>query len=224
MGTDISTILNLTPSIPDFHSWPFTIAHSPNGLRYYGISDEAVFPVYGKAFWDAADRHLRALGVLLESRGCRFHPLLQGDFYDSSDLRTMWNNIKREERIIRSRGLEVRDIATGEQLLFKNTTYRAPWPGYVDFATDMGRMAQKGCAYVLIPEKLENRFGSWKEKKSNIENISVESLYDALQSSSSDSQPQSFRAFCVICETDSEKNRDKAWLAFTNSVFDLLKE
>ena len=209
--------------VPHPHAWPYRRAYSAGSVVYYQLSEDVALPVYDARFWSLVGRHVKVLGHILVENGCYFVPQSEGQFLSRYDLKSAWNTIKGEEKVIRKSGLMLTDFETGEQLSLANATYRLPWPTFEDFESDVKPKLQTGCVYLLIPQRLEKIAIQMKEKPYFGQYSTIELIYDLLIAADSQGQEQQFALFCATVDTETPEEQSEGWKNLTNYVYGLLK-
>ena len=68
----------------------------------------------------------------------------EGHFSSVEEFEPIWKKISSDSEVIRTRGLPVSDVETGEKFLFKNKDYRIPWENYESFWEEAGTSQSQG--------------------------------------------------------------------------------
>jgi hypothetical protein len=102
-------------------------------------------------FYQLVDPDLRELCHLLLGAGLQTTPSCQGHFYPRDRFEHIWEELVREERTIRTAGLEVADSATGERFLFRDSAYRLPWSGFDALLGEANAHQNKGYLGLRVP-------------------------------------------------------------------------
>lgn len=120
-------------------------------LWYYhgqGINNELNLD---QTFYQRVDPDLRDLCKLLHAAGVRTTPSCQGHFYGREHFEKTWDELEREEALIQTSGLPVKDCETDEALIFRTSSYQLPWPRFADFYDQVVVDQTKGYLGILVP-------------------------------------------------------------------------
>jgi len=153
---------------------------SNNGVNYFGKGDVYSF---NKEMIDKVDAPIRVLADFLMKLNINIVASFCGIDNDKESIKELWNNIKREEKIIRKDGLSLRKF-NGESVLFLDPDYRVYWPSFESFSYEYPLSCKKSWLSIDIPHNMEQQIGIIKarpdmfnafvtsEKLENVERIS----------------------------------------------------
>lgn len=127
--------------------------YSNSGIYYFGKNEDIFFD---KSMINHIDIPIRILCDLSNQLGCRVGSFYCGIENNKNNIKEMWNNIKLEERQIRTNGLMLRKI-DGTLLEYKDPSYRVYWPSFESFAYEYPKSSTKAWLCMDIPLKLEQQ-------------------------------------------------------------------
>jgi len=125
----------------------------PSRRWYYSNKDESwyyhgprkrVVPNLSPDFDKTVDPALQPLVDYLHLRRISTTPSCEGHFSSVEEFEPIWKKISSDSEVIRTRGLPVSDVETGEKFLFKNKDYRIPWENYESFWEEAGTSQSQG--------------------------------------------------------------------------------
>lgn len=122
----------------DFHKTFRLISN--NGVNYFG-SDESV--VFSPLKIDEVDPSIRILVYFASNEGCKIHSFFSGFYYSKEELKDIWNNIKKEEKQIRDKGLPLNKF-DNSTVVFQDPSYRTYWPSFEAFSQEYENDAHAG--------------------------------------------------------------------------------
>jgi hypothetical protein len=130
----------------------FYSSSCPSPLWYYHRpgTDEEILP--DRRFYRLVDPLLREVCHLLNDAGLHTTPSCQGHFYGRERFEHTWDELQREERIIRDHGLAVRDSETGSEYLFASPAYAVPWENFARFYEQASEHQPTGYLGIVAPE------------------------------------------------------------------------
>tara|TARA_B100000614_G_scaffold262909_1_gene301001 strand:+ start:489353 stop:490000 length:648 start_codon:yes stop_codon:yes gene_type:complete len=213
--SQLEVIDDLSPSMPSIGSWPFEKWHSTNNTGYYHKSSEAPSPKYDNESYALLDPILRPLCLSLHQQNILTTPSRSGSFYERSDLKQVWNQLKAEERLIRRRGLSVTNADTKEQVLFTNKRYQLPWNTFEDFEKEADASHRIGCLGIIVPENLQRLSEKLKEFNYSTSYTKVEHAADLDGGS---------QLFHVTVQAPDEDQQTQEWRLVTVFFLKLLNE
>ncbi|MFP4224134.1 MAG: hypothetical protein ACOCTI_04335 [Phycisphaeraceae bacterium] len=112
-------------------------------------------------FYEQIDRDLRPLCRLIHRAGLETTPSCQGHFYPRMHFQRLWQDLRRDQELIRREGLRVRDVATDRVWIFQDPDYLLPWAEDGSFWRDASRQQGVGYLGILLP-------GPWPVKTDSL--------------------------------------------------------
>lgn len=101
-------------------------------------------------FYQLVDPDLRDVCRLLNDAGIRTTPSCQGHSYPKEHFERIWQEMQREEPLIRGQGLVVKDCENEQPSLFRESDYRMPWPSFDDFYREAGAHQNLGYLGLIV--------------------------------------------------------------------------
>ncbi|MGZ3885099.1 MAG: hypothetical protein ACXVPQ_08780 [Bacteroidia bacterium] len=142
---------DLIPHI-EFHkgSWLLPV----NGADwYYFMKIPHQHKVTDKQFMSSVDKPLRALVKFLQKKKINTTPSCSGHHFKAGDFVKIYDDLEADMLNIRSHGLEMKDVESGQVILYRDPAYRLPWTKQ-EFLKRIKAYQQKG---VIGFEASDNR-------------------------------------------------------------------
>lgn len=158
-----SAITGLSADLLPHRQWAVSRWFYANPIWYYHRRSAAHEIRPSGKFYQLVDPLLREVCHLLNDAGLRTTPSCEGHSYPRERFERIWEELKREEPLIRGDGLEVKDCENDEAFLFRQTDYRIPWPSFEDFYREASAHQNVGYLGILVPNDrpdLAERFAS----------------------------------------------------------------
>lgn len=118
--------------IPVDNPYTYIRLFSNEGTSYFSKQEG---PFLSKDMINKVDPQLRILCNVLLEKKCRIVSFFGIEQKNKEELNYLWNNIKREEKIIRNTGLKLKHI-DGSSIEYKDSSYRTYWPSNEAFLKD----------------------------------------------------------------------------------------
>jgi hypothetical protein len=83
--------------------------------------------IINKDFIESVDEPLKDLVNFLHKKKIKTTPSCSGHNIDERDLEKIFQELKEDSAAIRSRGLKMKDVESGQVILFKDENYKLPW-------------------------------------------------------------------------------------------------
>ncbi|MCI0677190.1 MAG: hypothetical protein L0Y42_15620 [Phycisphaerales bacterium] len=125
-----------------------------NPLWYYHRRGQTGEINPSRKFYKLVDPELRELCHLLHDAGVHTTPSCQGHFYGRDHFKEIWHELEREQSLIQTSGLTVKDSETDSPFLFRTPTYQLPWPSFEDFYVQAASHQNIGYLGILVPHHL----------------------------------------------------------------------
>ena len=113
-------------------------------LWYYHGDRESISLPENPDFEDTVDPDLKPLVEFLHLRRIPTTPSCSGHFPDEDHFKKIWRKLTLEKDLIRTKGLPLEDVETGEKVLFKDPEYELPWEAFSEFFTKKSEHAKGG--------------------------------------------------------------------------------
>ena len=153
-GMRPSPVTGLRADLVPHRQWGLCRWFYASDLWYYhrpGVAHE-VRPD-GK-FYRLVDPDLRDLCRLLNEAGIRTTPSCQGHSYPRERFEHIWSELEKQQPLIRGDGLVVKDCENDLPYVFREMSYRIPWPSFDAFYDEAGAHQNLGYLGVLVPHHL----------------------------------------------------------------------
>ncbi len=95
---------------------------------YYFMKKQNPNTILSKAFIKSVDKPLKELVSYLHRKNIKTTPSCSGHHISERNLEKIFNSLQEDADKIRSDGLKLKDIQTGELYFFINKNYSLPWP------------------------------------------------------------------------------------------------
>lgn len=102
-------------------------------------------------FYQLVDPDLREVCRLLNDIGIRTTPSCQGHSYPRERFERIWEELRREEPLIRGPGLIVKDCENDQLFLFQEANYQVPWSNFEDFYREAASHQNLGYLGMIVP-------------------------------------------------------------------------
>lgn len=158
-----SAITGLSADLLPHRQWAVSRWFYANPIWYYHRRSAAHEIRPSGKFYQLVDPLLREVCHLLNDAGLRTTPSCEGHSYPRERFERIWEELKREEPLIRGDGLVVKDCENDEAFLFRQADYRIPWPSFDDFYREASAHQNVGYLGILVPNDrpdLAERFAS----------------------------------------------------------------
>jgi len=169
------SIQSLSPSVPPIETSPHERWVSDSGVVYYKKCDNPVGPQEDPESYADIDKNLRVITLFLSKHGIQAIPYQGGKDSSKSELRADFNKLKKEEGIIRRKGLVVRCASTGEESVFTDKTYRMPWGKFDEYFERISVEQKTGKLAIFVSVKQGDVCKTLKD--SNYESASAKIAY-----------------------------------------------
>jgi hypothetical protein len=146
------TISGLSANLLPHREWAISRWFYANPIWYYHRRSLVHEIRPAGRFYQLIDPDLRDVCRLLNDAGARTTPSCQGHCYPRERFQQIWDELGREEPLIRGEGLEVKDCENDEALLFRQKDYRIPWRSFDDFYRNAAAHQNVGYLGILIPD------------------------------------------------------------------------
>lgn len=103
------------------------------------------------ARYDLIDPHLCEICHHLHRDGVATTPSCQGHSHPRPYFRRVWDELRRQESIIQTTGLEIADSQSGWHYVFADPGYRLPWDNFQSFCHQVDSRQHEGYLGILIP-------------------------------------------------------------------------
>lgn len=133
---------------------------SNNGVSYFTKNDNCSLD---KSMIDKFDLPIRILADFLIKIDVKIGPTFCGIDTNKESLKELWNNIKREEKVIRKDGLILKKF-NGESVVFLDPEYRVYWPSFESFVHEYPLSAKNAWLSIDIPLKMDQQIGIIKTR------------------------------------------------------------
>ena len=104
-----------------------------------------------RRFYHAVDPDLLELCRLLHREGIHTTPSCQGHFHSRSHFEEVWEELRREQRLIQTVGLPVTDSESGREFLFRASKFELPWATFDEFHQQASSRQREGFLGILLP-------------------------------------------------------------------------
>src|SRR6185312_8182997 len=128
-----SAITSLSADLLPHRDWAVSRWFYANPIWYYHRRSAAHEIRPSGKFYQLVDPLLRDVCHLLNDAGLRTTPSCEGHSYPRERFERIWEELKREEPLIRGEGLTVKDSENDEAFLFRQGDYQIPWASFDDF-------------------------------------------------------------------------------------------
>jgi len=158
-----SAITGLSADLLPHRQWAVSRWFYANPIWYYHRRSAAHEIRPSGKFYQLVDSLLRDVCHLLNDAGLRTTPSCEGHSYPRERFERIWEELKREEPLIRGEGLVVKDSENDQAFLFRQSDYRIPWPSFEDFYREASAHQNVGYLGILVPSDrpdLAERFAS----------------------------------------------------------------
>jgi len=212
---DLDRITGLRAGIVPHREWPLCKWYYANPHWYYSRRGNAGEIVANRRFYQLVDPDLRPVCHLLNTAGLQTTPSCQGHFFERSRFETIWAVLSREQDLIRTGGLIVKDSETDREALFQDPQYQLPWNDFDAFYAQAGEHQGTGYLGILVPPEridLADRF------RQNYRTEAAELSEDRELGDELGGQ-----MFQLKLRTTGPAQRSEEWRRFTEWVRDLLK-
>lgn len=149
---DPSPISGLRADLVPHREWAVSRWFYANPIWYYHRRS-AVHEIRPNGrFYQLVDPELRDVCRLLNDAGARTTPSCQGHSYPRMRFQRIWEELLREEPLIREAGLAVKDSESDESYLFRESDYQVPWPSFEHFYREAASHQNVGYLGILVPD------------------------------------------------------------------------
>ncbi|HEX5243287.1 MAG TPA: hypothetical protein VFW23_08475 [Tepidisphaeraceae bacterium] len=158
-----SVITGLSADLLPHRNWTVSRWFYANPIWYYHRRSAAHEIRPDGRFYKLVDPALRDVCRLLNDAGLRTTPSCEGHSYPRERFERIWEELKREEPLIRGDGLVVKDCENDEAFLFRQSDYQIAWPSFDDFFREASAHQNVGYLGILVPDDrpdLAERFSS----------------------------------------------------------------
>lgn len=158
-----SAITGLSADLLPHRDWAVSRWFYANPIWYYHRRSAAHEIRPSGKFYQLVDPLLRDVCHLLNDAGLRTTPSCEGHSYPRERFERIWEELKREEPLIRGEGLVVKDSENDEAFLFRQSDYQTHWPSFEDFYREASAHQNVGYLGILVPDDrpdLAERFSS----------------------------------------------------------------
>jgi hypothetical protein len=210
------TIGGLSAGLLPHHQWAISRWFYASPIWYYHRRSLAHEMRLGGRFYQLVDPELREVCRLLNDAGARTTPSCQGHSYPREHFERIWEELRREEPLIRGQGLAVKDCENDEAYIFRQSDYRVPWRDFDDFYREAVAHQNTGYLGILIPEDRPNlaRALEASEHAAPITELHTDEQVGALLGGT---------LFEVRVETADPLARAGQWRYFTNYISQVLE-
>ena len=187
-----------------------------NPIWYYHRRSAAHEIRVGGRFYQLVDPALREVCHLLNEAGVYTTPSCQGHSHPREHFEKIWDELRREEPLIRAQGLVVKDCENDERYLFRQADYQIPWRSFEDFYRDAAAHQKVGYLGILVPDDRADLAKALEAGGYRIPaaEISTDERIDAFVGGT---------LFEVRVETADPRVRDEQWRTFTDYVAQVLE-
>lgn len=180
---------------------------SNNGVSYFGVNEPNC--ALHLSMIDRVDQPIRILSDFMSKIGCRIGSHFCGVDSNKDALKEMWNNVKREEKIIRSDGLNLKKI-NGETFYFKDPSYRVYWPSFESFTLEYPLSSKIGWVNIDIPLAMEQQ-----------RNI-IKSRPDIFKAKITSELLSEYERICFVVDIGEIRASSDAWRRITENIVSIL--
>lgn len=145
------TIRDLSAGLLPHRLWAISRWFYANPIWYYHRRSLAHEIRLGGRFFQLVDPELREVCRLLNEAGARTTPSCQGHSYPRGHFERIWEELRREEPLIRGQGLAVKDSENDEPYLYRQSDYEIPWRSFGDFYREAAAHQNTGYLGILVP-------------------------------------------------------------------------
>lgn len=156
-------ITGLSADLLPHRQWAVSRWFYASPIWYYHRRSAAHEIRPGGRFYQLVDPLLREVCRLLNDAGLRTTPSCEGHDYPRERFERIWEELKREEPLIRGDGLAVKDCENDEAFLFRQNDYQIPWRSFEDFYREASAHQNVGYLGILVPDErsdLADKFAS----------------------------------------------------------------
>jgi len=135
----------ITPELiphEEFHTGRWLLPVARPGW-YYFQQRKSNHVVQNRNFLQSVDKPLRKLVRWMQNRGIRTTPSCAGHVLSPLELEKVYAGLELDAADIVSSGLELKDIETGELILYKDPNYTLPW-SQQQFLNEVSEYQKKG--------------------------------------------------------------------------------
>jgi len=180
---------------------------SNNGVSYFGPTE--IECTFNSSMIDRIDQPVRILTDFLSKSGCRIASQFCGVNTDKDYLKELWNNVKREEKLIRGDGLNLKKI-NGDSFLFQDSSYRVFWPSFESFTQEYATSCKVGWFVFDVPLAMEQQRSIIKARpdilKARLQTIIV----------------PNHERICISIDNGETSSIDEQWRRITESLVSIL--
>jgi len=180
---------------------------SNNGVSYFGKNElECTF---NPTMIDKVDQPVRILTDFLFKKNCRVASHFCGINPNKDFIKELWNNVKREEKLIRGDGLNLKKI-NGESFLFQDSSYRVFWPSFESFTQEYANSCKTGWFVFDIPIVMEQQISIIKARP------------DILKARLQTLVIPNHERICISIDNGESSSINEDWRRITESVVSIL--
>ncbi len=178
---------------------------------FYFLSSPATYYLESN-FINSVDPLARILCHNLLQSNFKIKSFHEGFYFSKDVLAEKWNNIKKEERIIREHGLTLYSI-DGKFTSFKDEKYRTFWPSFQSFVLEFPKMVENG--WLVFETNNQNIIKLILDNKDTIFSFPVGLELDSIED---------FTQFTVTLKSGESFSNTSAWRRLTQNLCSLLKQ
>jgi hypothetical protein len=145
-------ISGLRADLVPHHEWAVSRWFYSNPIWYYHRRSFAHEIRLGGRFYELVDAELREVCRMLNDAGAHTTPSCQGHSYPRERFERIWEELRREELLIRRDGLVVKDCESDESYLFRQSDHQIPWSSFADFYREAAAHQNVGYLGFLVPQ------------------------------------------------------------------------
>jgi len=180
---------------------------SNNGVSYFGPSE--IECTFSSSMIDRIDQPVRILTDFLSKRGCRVASQFCGVNSDKDYLKELWNNVKREEKLIRGEGLNLKKI-NGDPFIFQDSSYRVFWPSFESFTQEYATSCKVGWLIFDVPLVMEQQRSIIKARP-DILKVRLQTMI-----------VPNHERICISVDNGENSSIDEQWRRITESLVSIL--
>jgi hypothetical protein len=120
---------------------------------YYYKKQKPHQVILNKDFLASVDEPLQELVGHLHQRGIKTTPSCSGHHIKDRNLEKIFSNLKEDEALITTCGIQMMDVESGELEHFKDKNYGLPWGKY-DFVKELSEYQHKGVLGMKIEDEM----------------------------------------------------------------------
>lgn len=125
---------------------------------YYFLRRKNPNIIRHKEFYGGVDKPLRKLVKFLHEMGIRTTPSCAGHHYKPREFKKIYAGLEKESEIIRTRGLKLHDVQTGEKYFLRDKNYRLPW-NLLEFIAKAESYQQRGVIGMRLQRRKKAKAG-----------------------------------------------------------------